>query len=248
MPTRPTRVLEWLKDRAAADAPMQAAARARDAAPGEPDEDDTDILSVLTRQHDQVTALLRQVKAIPGVAKGGSPSHQAERASIIGAVTVALSRHEAAEEQQFWPWVRSVLDDGDDLAQTAFGQEQEGRDLLAALRKADASDERFDELAEELDKACRKHVAFEDRVLLRLRGAASQQDREAAGSRFLRVWRDTAAWPSPNGDHRGSSAVVAGATVDGGREKAGRPVKRRGRAGRESDDRTADDKTEDRLE
>jgi hypothetical protein len=46
-------VLEWLKNRAAADAPMRAAARVRDAAPGKPGQDDTGIVLVLTRQQDQ---------------------------------------------------------------------------------------------------------------------------------------------------------------------------------------------------
>jgi hypothetical protein len=166
-------------------------------------------------------------------------------------ITVALSRHEAAEEEQFWPWVRSVLGDGDDLAQTAFGQEQEGNDLLAALGKTDASHERFDELAEELDKACRKHVAFEDRVLLRLRAAASQQDRETAGTRFLRAWRHAPARPHPHAPaHPGGAVRAAGASgapVDRVRDKAGRTVKRRGRAGPETGaaDREDDDKSKD---
>jgi hypothetical protein len=186
-PTTRPHVLDWLKNRTAADGPMQAAARARNADPGQPDQRDTDITSVLTRQHDRVTALLQQVKAIPGVTKGGSPAQQAERGAIIGTITAALSEHEAAEEKHFWPWVRSVIDDGGDLAATAVGQEQEGKDLLTALGKTEASHERFDQLAEELDKACRKHVAFEDRVLLKLRAAVSQEDREAAGARFLRA-------------------------------------------------------------
>jgi hemerythrin-like domain-containing protein len=249
-------VLAWLRSRAAADAQMQAAARARDAEPGEPDQADTDIASVLTRQHDQVTALLEQVKAIPGVTKGGSPARQAERASIIDMITVALSEHEAAEEEQFWPWVRSVLDDGDDLAQTAFGQEQEGKDLLAALGKTPASDERFDELAEQLDKACRKHVAFEDQVLLKLRATASREDREAAGARFLRSHRHAPTRPHPHAPAHPKGAVqaagAAGAALDRVRDLAGdRPAKRRGRAGPEAEaaerrqaaDRKADDES-----
>lgn len=245
-------VLEWLKNRAAADAPMQAAARARDAAPGAPAQDDTDIVSVLTRQHDRVTALLQQVKALPGVTKGGSPARQAERASIIDMITIALSEHEAAEEEHFWPWVRSVLGDGDDLARTAAGQEQEGKDLLAALGKAKASEERFDELAEELDKACRKHVAFEDRVLLRLRAAASKQDREAAGARFLRAQRHAPARPHPHVPVGPEVAVqaagTAGAETDRAQDKAeGRPVKRRSRAAPAAGaaDRKAGDESED---
>lgn len=183
-------VQAWVRRRAEADAAMQAAARARDAAPGEPREPgDTDIASVLSRQHDQVTALLKQLKTIPGITEGGSQADQSRRASVVGLITEALSGHESAEEKHFWPWVRSVLDDGDDLAQNASGQEQEGRELLTALGQTDASQERFDELAEQLDKACRKHVAFEDRVLLKLRNAASDEERAAVGRTFLRAQR-----------------------------------------------------------
>jgi hemerythrin-like domain-containing protein len=193
MPAREqTHVRNWIRRRAAADAPMQAAARARAAAPGEREMADTDILSVLTRQHDHVTALMKQLKTIPGVTKGGSPAHQSRRASIAGMIRTALSAHEAAEEEHFWPWVRSVLDDGDDLAGTASGQEKEGRELLTALGKTRASEERFDELAEELEKAARKHVAFEDRVLLKLREATSPEDRALVGERFLRAQRQGA--------------------------------------------------------
>lgn len=190
-PASQQHVREWIRQRAAADGPMQAAARARDAA-REPQAADTDILSVLSSQHDQVTALLKQLKTIPGATKGGSPAHQSRRASIVDMITVALSRHESAEEEQFWPWVRSVLTDGDELASTAFGQEQEGKDLLATLRQAKPSEERFDELAAELEKACRKHVAFEDRVLLKLRAATGPEDRTAAGERFLRAYQHAA--------------------------------------------------------
>jgi hypothetical protein len=243
MPAREQAVLEWLRHRAAADAPMRAAARERDAAPGEPDKEDTDITSVLTRQHDRVTALLQQVKAIPGVSKGGSAEQQAERASIIDMITVALSEHEAAEEEQFWPWVRSVLDDGGDLAGAASGQEQKGKDLLTALGKTEASEERFDELAEELDKACRKHVAFEDRVLLRLRAAASREDREAAGARFLRA-------QEPGAKRHAPKPPKAAGAADRGRDKAGdRPAQRRGQAASKAaaraPDRTDGDKTTD---
>jgi hypothetical protein len=181
-------VRDWIRQRAAADAPMQAAAAARDAAPGEPlDPDDTDIVFVLSRQHDQVTALFKQLGAIPGVTNGGSPAHQSRRGSIAGMITVELSRHEAAERELFWPWVRAVLDDGDELAATALEQEQQGKNLLAALAEAEPSQDRFDELAEELEKAARKHVSFEDRVLLKLRDATSPEDRAALGQRFLRA-------------------------------------------------------------
>lgn len=199
-PTGQAEVPDWIRRRASSDAPMQAAAKARDAGSAEPQQDgDADILFVLTRQHDRVTQLMKQLKAIPGVRKGGSEVHQSRRASIADLITIALSEHEAAEEEHFWPWVRSVLDDGDELAATAFEQEQQGKDLLAALGRARPSQERFDELAQELEKAARKHVSFEDRVLLKLRDATRPEDRRQVGQRFLRAQRHAPTRPHPRG-------------------------------------------------
>lgn len=235
-PAAKPEVHEWIKQQAAMDAPMQSAARAQDAAPGEPaDPAATDIVVVLTRQHDQVTALLKQLKAIPGVTKGGSGVHQSRRASIVDMITVALSRHEAAEEEHFWPWVRKALADGDELAAAAASQEQHGTDILISLGTTPPSDEKFDELAEELEHAARTHVAFEDRVLLAVMQATSEKDRAAVGKRFLRAHSHAPTRPHPHAPRLPAAAVkVAGApaaVLDQARDKAGdRPAKRRGRA------------------
>lgn len=185
-PTTKPHLHQWVKCQAGIDVAMQAAAQARGAAPGKPLEaEKTGVSTVLTRDHDQVTAMLKQLKTIPGVTKGGSPVHQSRRESIVDMITVAPSKHEASEEEHFWPVVRSLLPDGEALADTALEQEQRGKEVLAALGPLSASDEKFDELAEELDALARKHVAFEDRVLLALGEAMSQQDAEALGRRLL---------------------------------------------------------------
>jgi hemerythrin-like domain-containing protein len=235
-PTAKQEVHEWIKGRAAKDAPMTAAARKRDAAPAEVVEpEETDITTVLTRQHDQVTAMLKELKTVPGVTKGGSEVQQSRRASIVDMITVALSKHEATEEELFWPWVREVLDDGDELAATALQQEQEGKNVLAALSKTQPSDETFDELAEELDSRARKHVAFEDRVLLALSDSVGRKERQERGAQFLSSQGHAPTRPHPHAPKSPAAAVkaagAAGAAVDKVRDSVGdRPAKRRGRA------------------
>src|SRR5262249_13628867 len=160
------------------DAPMQAAARARaQTAPSAelPEPDDTDIAAVLTREHDRVTALFKQLGAVPGVSQGGSAAEQSRRAAIGEAITTAVARAEAAEEKQFGPWVRWVLDDGDKLAAAGREQEQQGQDIITALGQTPAGEDKYDDLAGELEKAARQHVAFEDRVLLALQQATSDK-------------------------------------------------------------------------
>ncbi|MGH9089606.1 MAG: hemerythrin domain-containing protein, partial [Acidimicrobiales bacterium] len=142
------------------------------------------ICTVLTRVHDQVTAMLKQVETLPGVTSGGSPVHLSRRKAIVDMITVMLSQHEATEQQHFWPVVRQQFEDGHEIASEALRQEQEGKDLLQRLGELDASDEEFDELAEELEKAARKHVAFEDVALLAIRRDLSIEARRELGATF----------------------------------------------------------------
>lgn len=235
-PVHKPEVDAWIKRRAQADVAMREAARARDAAPGEVLEaDKTEIGDVLTRQHDQVTALLKELKTIPGVSAGGSEWHQSRRVSIADMVTVALSKHESTEQEHFWPWVRSVLPDGDSLAQTALEQEQQGKDILGALGEVPPGEEDFDRLVEQLEASARKHVAFEDRVLLAVARATGEKDRTEVGRRFLAAHAHAPTRSHPHAPEQPAVAVKAAGAVSAvmgrARDKAeGRAAKRRGRA------------------
>lgn len=235
-PTEKPEIQAWLKHRADLDPPMRQAADERDAEPGAPIEpEEKDVATVLTRDHDRVTALMKQVKTIPGVSAGGSAVHQSRRKSIIDMITVALSRHESAEQELFWPAVRRFLPDGDEVVGKALEQEQEGKELLYALGRLEPSDERFDELASELDSALRKHVAFEDRVLLALCAATQQQERRKLGDKIARAEERAPTRPHPRAPKSPAPAVklagAAGAAMDRLRDNVReRPAERRGKA------------------
>jgi hemerythrin-like domain-containing protein len=234
-------VHEWLKHKALMDPPLQKAGRSRDAAPGAPrDTEETDVSTVLTRDHDQVVAMFEELKTIPGVTKGGSEVHQSRRESLVDMISVALSQHESSEQEYFWPAVRSTLDNGDELADQALEQEQEGKNLLNALGPVSGSEKEFDELQEQLEKAARKHVAFEDRVLMALREVMSEEDRRELGRKIQRAERHAPTRPHPHAPKRPAPAVkaagAAGAAMDKLRDTVGdRPAKRRGRAEDEPD-------------
>lgn len=167
---------------------MQAAAARRDPAPGEihdPDHD-RDVVTVLTREHDQVTALLEQLAAIPGHKQGGSAAQIQRRKAIVDMVSAALSRHESGEQQHLWPRVRKLFDDGDARADQALHQEQQASDTLTALGNAAPDSDEFDELAEKLVLQARQHVAFEDQVFLDLCAAMKDNEREKLGAKLAR--------------------------------------------------------------
>ena len=225
----------WLRRRAQGDPQMLAATRARTAAPGpvRNPEGSTDVLTVLTRQHDAVTSLVKQLDAIPGRSKGGTPARAAERESIVDMITQALAAHETAEEEHLWPRVRQVLPDGDDWAAGGLEQEQQATETLAALVTTDPQTEDHDELVEELTSQLHKHVAYEDRLFLRLRDALDEDERSAIGERILAAQRRAPTRPHPHAPPEPGAAVAAAATaaapLDGARDATGRPADREGR-------------------
>ena len=188
-PTSSRAVRDWIAARVSGDSQMQAAASQRTAepsAPGSPDAS-TDVVQVLTRQHNQVRALQEQLAALPGHRTGGAQDDLAVRKSIVDMITVHLSQHETAEEEHFWPAVRTALPDGGELANEALQQEQEGKEVLTELGRLAPDADEFDELVEKLVLLLRKHVAYEERVFLRMREAMPQEEREKLGKKVARA-------------------------------------------------------------
>lgn len=230
-------VRDWLRARVRRDPRMTAAARARTATPGRVDEvegqENTDVLTVLTRQHDAVTSLVKQLDTIPGRSKGGTPAQASERESIVDMISAMLAAHETAEEEHLWPRVREVLPDGDELADTGTQQEQKATETLLGLQRGDPQSKEYDDLVEELMSGLHRHVAFEDRVFLRLRDALDEDERARIGERILAAQRAAPTRPHPRAPRKPGRAVEAAATaaapLDEARDATGRPADREGR-------------------
>lgn len=235
-PTSSKAVRDWIAGRIAADAQMRSAGAQRTAEPGKPGAPDAspDLVQVLTRQHNQVRALQEQLSALPGHRSGGAPDDLAARKSVVDMITVHLSQHETAEEEHLWPTVRTVLPDGDECAERALQQEQEGKELLTELGRLAPDTDQFDELVEKLIAALRQHVAYEERVFLRLREAMPEADREKLGKKVLRASKRAPTRPHQHAPKEPGAAVKAAApgaaVADKLRDVAGdRPAKSRGR-------------------
>jgi hemerythrin-like domain-containing protein len=240
-PTSKESVIAWIKHRVNVDPPLRAAESRRDAAPGkvvDPD-GEHDLIDELSRDHNQVKALLEQMSAIPGKVMGGSAAQMSARKSIVDMITVALSEHESLEEEYLWPAVRKALRDGDRRAEAALTQEKEGKDVFTALGKLDGDDDEFDELVERLTLAARTHVAFEERVFLDLAREMSERERRKVGRRIHRARAIAPTRPHPHAPQHSPAVKAAGlpaAAMDKLRDTVGnRPADRRGRADGEGD-------------
>jgi hypothetical protein len=67
-----------------------------------------DVFAVLKEDHDEVKAILARLED-GRTAPGGATAEQlAERKRLVEELIITVSKHEAAEQQRFWPQVRAL--------------------------------------------------------------------------------------------------------------------------------------------
>lgn len=162
-----------------------------------------DVFEVLRADHGDVRLLLAALESSPGHAAGASPQVLKARKLAAERLVIDSSRHEAAEEEYFWPAVRERLGDGSKLADEASAQEQAGRAALARLDQLEPDDHEFDELLTELIPAARAHIEFEEtRVWPQLRQALSPFQARELGDQIREATERATARPQPRGAAR----------------------------------------------
>jgi hemerythrin-like domain-containing protein len=120
------------------------------------------VFDVLARDHQNVKRMLAELERGPTAQTGANDNHLMRRKKMVEELIIEESRHEAVEEMYFWPTVRDRLPDGDELADTATDQEQEGKGVLDRLDKLNADQPEFEELVFTFVNAGRDHIAFEE--------------------------------------------------------------------------------------
>jgi hemerythrin-like domain-containing protein len=154
---------------------------------------------------DAVTFLREDHKSVLGMleALDGAPSGSGAQSSGLGTMVtnlvIAESQHEAIEQQFFWPAVRDALDDGDELADAAIEQEQQGKKLLQRLEIGSPGDANYHDALQEFVNAGREHIMFEqDVVWPRFEAAVSREDREKLGEKLEQAKKVAPTRPHPD--------------------------------------------------
>src|SRR4051794_4996760 len=145
-----------------------------------------DIWTLLTQDHQEVKGMLTTLESVlashPQVA---DDAHIQRRRELAETLVMEESRHEAAEEQYFWPAVRDKLANGDALASKAIEQETEGKQVLDQLRKASPNSPEFDEIVTKFIAAGREHIAFEEeQVWPSMQATLSADEATELGEKF----------------------------------------------------------------
>lgn len=157
-----------------------------------------DVFDALGTDHAEVRQMLLALETSPGNADRAGQRVLAARYEVAQRLVIDSSRHEAAEEQYFWPAVRDKLGNGRSLADEAIAQEQKSKELLDRLEKLESADEEFDRLIAEVIPAARQHIEFEEgRVWPGLRVALSPAEAQELGDKVQKAKEHGPTRPHP---------------------------------------------------
>ena len=157
-----------------------------------------DVFTVLGQDHAEVKQMLDTLERGLTRAGGASAPQLRERKKLVQALVIAESKHEAVEEEYFWPVVRDLSGDGPRLADQGTGQEQEAKVILDRLDKLDPADDQFEELVAAIIRDGRVHIAYEEeRVWPRLRETLNSSGAEKLGRQLLQAKDSAPTRPHP---------------------------------------------------
>jgi len=158
------------------------------------------VFEVLRKDHDEVKAMLVRLEAGPAVTLGATAEQVAQRRHLVDEVIIEESRHEAVEQQYFWPLVRALGADGGRVAEEALEQETQGEWVLNELEKLDTDDERFEAVLATFISAARAHIAFEEAHAWPLLAAAlTDEQADELGDKITRAKKTAPTRPHPAG-------------------------------------------------
>jgi hemerythrin-like domain-containing protein len=176
-----------------------------------------DVFTVLAKDHEEVKGMLTELEKGPTKATGATEDQLMLRKKMAEELIIEESRHEAVEEMFFWPTVRDKVPDGGRLADTAIGQEQEGKEVLDKLDKLDAGDTEFEQLVTKFIQAAREHITYEEtQVWPLLREALTAQEASELGDKLAKAKETAPTRPHPHtppspGVLKGAGPAVAAA-------------------------------------
>jgi hemerythrin-like domain-containing protein len=173
-----------------------------------------DALTFLREDHKSVLGMLEVLDGAPS----GSGADLSGLETMVTNLVIAESQHEAIEEQFFWPAVREALDNGDELADEAIAQEQDGKRLLQQLTDGKPGEPEYQQALQDFVKAGREHIRYEQDVVWPVfEAAVSREDREKIGAKLEAAKKIAPTRPHPDTPPNPTvqkTMGVAAATVD----------------------------------
>lgn len=170
-----------------------------------------DVFQVLKKDHDEVKAMLAELAEGPKASTGATDEQLAFRKRAVDQVIIEQSKHEAAEQQYFWPAVKRLGPDGARVAEVGLEQEAEADPVLAELDKLQPGDQGFEERLVAFTAAARAHITYEEaHAWPLLRASINADEAQALGDQITRAKKLAPTRPHPHVPPQPGAVKAAG--------------------------------------
>jgi hemerythrin-like domain-containing protein len=170
-----------------------------------------DVFQVLRKDHDEVKAMLAELEEGPKASTGATAEQLAFRKRSVDEVIIEESKHEAAEQQYFWPAVKRLGADGLRVAELGLEQEAEADPVLAELDKLQPDDEEFEERLAAFASAARAHITYEEaHAWPLLRATIGADEAQLLGEQITRAKKLAPTRPHPHVPPQPGAVKTAG--------------------------------------
>lgn len=155
-----------------------------------PHNDTDDIITELTKDHDEVRAIFAQLR------QGPAPQRREE---LVRDMTVELVKHSVAEEAHLYPLIRDVFPEGDQLADHEIEEHAEVEKALKSREKMDPSDPQYMPTVHTvIDDVTHHAQEEEDDVFPRLRQTCSAEQLRELGDKIRATKKVAPTHPHPS--------------------------------------------------
>lgn len=160
-----------------------------------------DVIELLIEDHREVEQIIEEIE-------GTTDTATRERLSMT--LIEEVMRHAVAEEEVFYPAVRSALERGDELIDEGVKEHQQVEQLLTRLETLDPEDDAFDQTITELRSALEHHVQEEEtEIFPQFEQRVDQRERTSLASQLEEAKQDSPSSPSEKlGGGAGDGEVV----------------------------------------
>ncbi|GGK75483.1 hemerythrin [Sphaerisporangium melleum] len=156
------------------------------------------VFEFLERDHAEVKRMMAELEERPP-AEGEEHERMRRRKEQVRRLISESSKHEAVEEEYFWPAVRNLVPHGDELADHAIKQEQRAKYTLNDLIDYEPGRIRYEDMLTEFITEAREHIAYEEeQVLPELRLVISPERAMELGTKMEKAKRLAPTRPHPH--------------------------------------------------
>jgi hemerythrin superfamily protein len=148
-----------------------------------------DLVEDIITDHREFLSIFAEIES------GGDPRTQPD---LVEHVIAGIVRHAVAEEEYVYPTARSVLPNGDEIAEHEIKEHSEAEEIMKAIEKAGTEDAQYDDLVRKLIGDIRHHIEDEEEDLLpALRDACPPEKLQELSEKFQRAKRTAPTRPHP---------------------------------------------------